>query len=46
MSAISGGCKLFFDAITFGIRQILDALELIFVKTPWMVIASFIVLLT
>ena len=35
-----------FDAITFGIRQILDALELIFVQTPWMVIASFIVLLT
>ena len=38
--------ELFFDAITFGIRQILDALELIFVKTPWMVIASFIILLT
>ena len=38
--------ELFFDAITFGIRQILDALELLFVKTPWMVIASFIVLLT
>ncbi|MEM7211147.1 MAG: ABC transporter permease subunit [Pseudomonadota bacterium] len=35
-----------FDAITFGIRQILDALELIFVQTPWMVIASFIILLT
>ncbi|MEM7426715.1 MAG: ABC transporter permease subunit [Pseudomonadota bacterium] len=35
-----------FDGITFGIRQILDALELLFVKTPWMVIASFIVLLT
>ena len=35
-----------FDAITFGIRTILDALELIFVQTPWMVIASFIVLLT
>ena len=38
--------ELFFDAITFGIRQILDALELIFVSTPWMVIASFIILLT
>ncbi len=38
--------ELFFDAITFAIRQILDGLELLFVKTPWMVIASFIVLLT
>ena len=36
----------FFDAITYGIRAMLDALELIFVETPWMVIASFIVLLT
>ena len=46
MSAIPGGCELFFDAIKFGIRQILNALELIFVKTPWTVIAGFIVLLT
>lgn len=36
----------FFDAITYGIRQILDALELVFVSTPWIVIASFIILLT
>jgi glycine betaine/proline transport system permease protein len=36
----------FFDAITYGIRAMLDALELIFVETPWMVIASFIILLT
>ena len=38
--------ELLFDGITIGIRAILDALELIFVKTPWMVIASFIILLT
>ncbi len=35
-----------FDSITYGIRLILDALELVFVSTPWIVIASFIVLLT
>lgn len=35
-----------FDSITFGIRLLLDGLELIFVQTPWMVIASFIILLT
>ena len=35
-----------FDAITFGIRLLLDALEVVFVQTPWMVIASFIVLVT
>ena len=38
--------EAFFDAITYGIRAVLDALELIFVETPWMVIASFIILLT
>jgi glycine betaine/proline transport system permease protein len=38
--------EAFFDLITHGIRLVLDGLELIFVKTPWMVIASFIVLLT
>ncbi len=38
--------EAFFDAITYAIRGVLDALELIFVKTPWMVIASFIILLT
>lgn len=36
----------FFDGITYAIRSVLDALEVIFVETPWMVIASFIVLLT
>jgi glycine betaine/proline transport system permease protein len=35
-----------FDAITFGIRTLLDALELVFVSTPWIVVASLIVLLT
>ena len=38
--------EVFFDGITLGIRLLLDGLELIFVKTPWMVIASFIILLT
>ncbi len=38
--------EAFFDLITYCIRLVLDGLELIFVKTPWMVIASFIVLLT
>ncbi|NKB63476.1 MAG: ABC transporter permease subunit [Gammaproteobacteria bacterium] len=38
--------ELFFDVITIGIRIILDSLELVFVQTPWLVIASFIVLLT
>ncbi len=36
----------FFDIITIGIRSILDNLELLFVQTPWIVIGSFIVLLT
>ena len=35
-----------FDAITFGIRSLLDALEILFVNTPWMVIAAFIILVT
>lgn len=35
-----------FDLITYGIRLILDALELVFVSTPWIVVASLIVLLT
>lgn len=38
--------EVFFDAITYAIRTVLDALELVFVQTPWMVIASFIILLT
>ena len=35
-----------FDGITYGIRLVLDALELIFVSTPWIVIAALIILLT
>ena len=39
------GDKLF-DGISFGIRQVLDFLEVVFVQTPWIVIGSFIVTLT
>ena len=35
-----------FDAITWAIRSLLDALEVLFVQTPWMVIAAFIILVT
>lgn len=44
-SAVKNG-DAFFDAITYAIRLMLDGLELVFVQTPWMVIASFIILLT
>lgn len=43
--AVTNGEALF-DLITYGIRMILDALELVFVSTPWIVVASLIVLLT
>jgi glycine betaine/proline transport system permease protein len=43
--AVTNGEALF-DFITLGIRLLLDALEMIFVRTPWVVIASFIMLLT
>ncbi|MCE8007000.1 ABC transporter permease subunit [Aestuariivita sp.] len=33
----------FFDAISFGIRVVLDALETVFVETPWMVVAAFVI---
>jgi len=36
----------FFESISYGIRVVLDALEVLFVETPWPVIASFIILLT
>ena len=36
----------FFDGLTFAIRSLLDALEVILVQTPWIVIASLGVLLT
>ncbi len=35
-----------FTAITIGIRSVLDFLELLFVKTPWIVIITTIVTLT
>ncbi len=38
--------EAFFDTITYGIRLVLDGLELVFVQSPWMVIGSFIILLT
>lgn len=38
--------EVLFDAITYVIRMVLDALEIIFVSTPWIVIASLIILLT
>lgn len=43
--AVLNGDALF-DGITYGIRLVLDALELVFVSTPWIVIAALIVLLT
>ena len=36
----------FFDIITYGIRTVLDGLEVLFVDTPWPVIIAFIALLT
>ena len=38
--------EAFFEFLTFCIRTLLDALEVILVQTPWIVIASLIVLLT
>ncbi|RLJ52138.1 glycine betaine/proline transport system permease protein [Litoreibacter meonggei] len=38
--------EVLFDFITYGIRLLLDALELVFVSTPWIVVASLIILLT
>ncbi len=35
-----------FDGITWVIRLVLDALEVVFVSTPWIVIAALIILLT
>ncbi|MEL6267128.1 MAG: ABC transporter permease subunit [Pseudomonadota bacterium] len=43
--AVSNGEALF-EAITYCIRLLLDALEVIFVSTPWIVVAAFIVLMT
>lgn len=38
--------EAFFEGLTFGIRALLDALEVFLVQTPWVVIASLIILLT
>ena len=38
--------QAFFYSVSYGIRVLLDGLEVLFVQTPWPVIASFIVLLT
>jgi glycine betaine/proline transport system permease protein len=38
--------EVLFDGITYVIRLVLDALEIVFVSTPWIVIAALIVLLT
>ena len=35
-----------FDVITFGIRSILDGLEILFVQTPWIVVIASIMTLT
>jgi glycine betaine/proline transport system permease protein len=43
--AVLNGDALF-DAITLVIRLLLDALEIVFVSTPWIVIAALIILLT
>jgi glycine betaine/proline transport system permease protein len=43
--AVLNGDALF-DAITYFIRLVLDALETVFVRTPWIVIVSLIILLT
>ena len=38
--------EAFFDAVTFGIRWVLDGLELLFAESPWFVIIVFLVTLT
>ena len=40
------GGEAVFSAISYTIRVVLDGLEVLFVQTPWPVIASFIILLT
>lgn len=46
MNAAAVNTEWFFDSLTFAIRTILDALETLFVETPWPVMGGFIVLLT
>ena len=44
--AVTTGGSAFFGSISYGIRVILDFLEVVFVETPWIAVASFIILLT
>jgi len=46
MNAASVNSEWFFDGLVFGIRTVLDALETLFVETPWPVMCGFILLLT
>ena len=46
MGAAAKNTAFFFDAVRYGIKTVLDALELLFVETPWPVMGGFIVLLT
>lgn len=46
MARAAVSSEWFFDGLTFGIRNVLDALETIFVETPWPVMCGFILLMT
>ena len=46
MAGAAISSEWFFDGLTFGIRTVLDALEALFVETPWPVMAGLILLLT
>ncbi|MET1412099.1 ABC transporter permease subunit [Roseibium sp. HPY-6] len=46
MASAAISSEWFFDSLVFGIRTVLDALETIFVETPWPVMGGFIILLT
>ena len=44
--SVRGGGQAVFSSVSYTIRVVLDGLEVLFVQTPWPVIASFIILLT
>lgn len=46
MKDASAQSEWFFDGIVYGIRTVLDALETLFVETPWPVMGGLVVLLT
>ncbi len=46
MASAAISTEFFFDALSFGIKSILDALEILFVETPWPVMGGFIILMT